>query len=312
MIRRLSVFALLAVGVCSCRSGPPIGPGIPVVRSMLETTVTGGSKPFSRPLDVAALPGRGEIAVADAGNNRVEIFDAHGAWLRSFGQRGGGFIRFHELRGIGVDGAGRVLCADAGRAAVLVVDSLLGSAVDEFDFGGSLPAPAPLLSDVAAVGGRVLALDLRRAAVLVGGAAPAASRPGGDSVAGGPSGPALCAAGTDVLWCAEPRSGRVRAFSPAGAPLGGFETRAVRAGAARSPVGVALGSGGRVFVSDAAQGVVAIYDAQGAFLGLLGDEAGRGLSLAGPAGLAFDGAGRLVIVETGARRVQIRRLAVTP
>lgn len=210
---------VIAALACACRAVIPVDPAVPIVRSRQEFVLTAGSKPFLLPVDVAADVGRRELLVADRGTRRVEIFDEQGAYLRSFGQRGGGFVRFRDLSAIDVDPQGRVLCVDPGLGAILTVDSIRGAVVDQVPLRGAPPGP-----------------------------------------------------------------GVVR-----------------QAGAA-----------GRGFVVDPARGVVEVHDARGALVGLLGDETGAPLRLDGPAGLALDSRGRLVIAETGARRVQVRSLPGGP
>ncbi len=67
-------------------------------------------------------------------------------------------------------------------------------------------------------------------------------------------------------------SGTHRVFTSAGS------------GSFRSPVGVALGPGGKVFVTDSAAGKIYILDASGRPLG----EAGKGISPGRPTGIAWD------------------------
>lgn len=67
---------------------------------------------FSRPTN-AAVDQDGNLYVADTFNNRVEIFDADGNFIREFGKAGDGPGYFARPKGIAVDGDGHVWVADA-------------------------------------------------------------------------------------------------------------------------------------------------------------------------------------------------------
>lgn len=74
-----------------------------------ESTTPGD---FSRPTNVA-VDKDGNLYVADTFNNRVEIFDADGNFIREFGKPGDGPGYFARPKGIAVDGDGHVWVADA-------------------------------------------------------------------------------------------------------------------------------------------------------------------------------------------------------
>ena len=67
---------------------------------------------FSRPTNVA-VDKDGNVYVSDTFNNRVEIFDADGAFIREFGKAGDGPGYFARPKGIAVDADGHVWVADA-------------------------------------------------------------------------------------------------------------------------------------------------------------------------------------------------------
>ena len=67
---------------------------------------------FSRPTNVA-VDKEGSIYVSDTFNNRVEIFDADGAFVREFGKAGDGPGYFARPKGIAVDADGHIWVADA-------------------------------------------------------------------------------------------------------------------------------------------------------------------------------------------------------
>lgn len=67
---------------------------------------------FSRPTN-AAVDADGNLYVSDTFNNRVEIFDADGKFIREFGRSGDGPGYFARPKGIAVDADGHVWVADA-------------------------------------------------------------------------------------------------------------------------------------------------------------------------------------------------------
>lgn len=86
---------------------------------LLRRIGTGGKKStlttpgdFSKPTNVA-VDQDGNLYVADTWNNRVEVFDADGAFIRTFGKNGDGPGRFARPKGIAIDADGHIWVADA-------------------------------------------------------------------------------------------------------------------------------------------------------------------------------------------------------
>ena len=67
---------------------------------------------FSRPTNVA-VDKDGNLYVTDTFNNRIEIFDADGNFIREFGKAGDGPGYFARPKGIAIDADGHVWVADA-------------------------------------------------------------------------------------------------------------------------------------------------------------------------------------------------------
>ncbi len=67
---------------------------------------------FSRPTNVA-VDKDGNLYVADTFNNRIEIFDADGEFIRAFGKAGDGPGYFARPKGVAVDSDGHIWVADA-------------------------------------------------------------------------------------------------------------------------------------------------------------------------------------------------------
>jgi len=83
-----------------------------------------GSGPgqFVDPTAIAVSPGRSELFVTDTGNDRIQVFDQAGTWLRSFGETGSGPGQFHGPAWIAVSG-NEVYVTDAGNQRVQVFDT---------------------------------------------------------------------------------------------------------------------------------------------------------------------------------------------
>jgi DNA-binding beta-propeller fold protein YncE len=84
-----------------------------------------GAGEFSHPAAVAvapAGPARGDLYVADEGNDRIVELSPAGAVLAQWGSSGGADGRFHSPTGIAVDGAGEVYVVDSENNRVEVFD----------------------------------------------------------------------------------------------------------------------------------------------------------------------------------------------
>jgi DNA-binding beta-propeller fold protein YncE len=67
---------------------------------------------FSKPTNVA-VDKDGNLYVTDTLNDRVEVFDADGGFIRAFGKNGDGAGEFARPKGIAIDSDGHVWVADA-------------------------------------------------------------------------------------------------------------------------------------------------------------------------------------------------------
>jgi len=72
---------------------------------------------FYRVNSISVAP-NGDIAMLDAGNSRVLVFDAQGKLLRQFGRKGSGPGEFKNAAGLGRDARGNLYALDAGNARV--------------------------------------------------------------------------------------------------------------------------------------------------------------------------------------------------
>lgn len=89
-----------------------------------------GDGQFQQPLDVA-ISRSNEILVADGGN-RIQVFDAHGVFLRSFGKKGKKNGMFKHIPCITVDDENSVFVCDQGNNRVQVLRVSDGSFVHKW------------------------------------------------------------------------------------------------------------------------------------------------------------------------------------
>ena len=77
---------------------------------------------FALPTNVAVNK-EGDVYVTDTLNNRVEVFDADGKFVRAFGKPGDGPGHFARPKGIAIDGDGHIWVVDAVQQRVQVFDN---------------------------------------------------------------------------------------------------------------------------------------------------------------------------------------------
>lgn len=124
-----------------------------------------GSEPgrFRSVADVAVDRMR-SIYVADRGNDRIQVFDPLGGYLRSIGGEGSELGSLSRPSAVAVDRFGRVFVADTGNGRVVLFDPA-GRALAEvrgLPGGGELVAPRAVAVDEA---GRLLVSDPEGAAI---------------------------------------------------------------------------------------------------------------------------------------------------
>src|SRR5271157_1709430 len=104
---------------------------------------------FALPTNVA-VDKEGDVYVTDTLNNRVEIFDADGNFIRTFGKNGDGPGQFARPKGIAIDGDGHIWVVDAMQQRVQVFDTegqLLIYFGQPGDWPGQFSAPYDIAID---------------------------------------------------------------------------------------------------------------------------------------------------------------------
>jgi DNA-binding beta-propeller fold protein YncE len=111
-----------------------------------DHTLTGPGD-FSKPTNIA-IDSDQNIYVTDTYNNRVEVFDADGTFIREFGKEGDGPGDFARPKGIAVDSDGHVWVADAMLNRVQIYDRE-GKFLLAFGSFGPLPGQFQALAGLA-------------------------------------------------------------------------------------------------------------------------------------------------------------------
>jgi len=126
-----------------------------ITRFGYEGTGPGG---FSTPQDIAIDP-KGKILVADTFNNRIQIFDSKGEFIKSFGKKGTGPGEFDYPHGLAIDSQGRILVG-SGNHRIDIFDSE-GTFIKSFGKEGTGPGEFDSTTDIDIDSkGRILVSDI--------------------------------------------------------------------------------------------------------------------------------------------------------
>jgi sugar lactone lactonase YvrE len=181
-----------------------------------------------------AVDAKGNVYVADTGNNRVEVFGPDGKFVRAFGSFGGGDGQFNEPRGIAADTQGNIYVADTWNARVV-----------KFDANGKFLKPWGTGNDIGSG---------RRATMTDRTAAGNAAAPLGFY---GPRGIALDAQGN--VYIADTGNKRIVVTNGEGTFLYQWGFEGNEPGAFNEPIGVAVDGQGNVYVADTWNGRVQVF-----------------------------------------------------
>jgi DNA-binding beta-propeller fold protein YncE len=272
----------------------------------------------------AAVDPRGNLWVTDGFNGWFTIFSPDGAFLETWGSRGGGDGEF-ELQcwgegygGVAFDAAGNIYVADAGNGRIqkfgpdrTFLTSWPSEGIDAEQLlvtgrgsRGTTNRPSFCPVAIAIDGqGRVVVSDRGAGKVEV-------FAPDGRPLATAktdqmrPEGVAID--GDDNIWVAD--SGhRILRFSPNGNLIAAWERFGAGDGELNTPMGLAVDARGRVFVSDHGNRIQ-VFSGDGAFLGAWGSVGFDAGQFNDPVGLALDGRDSIYVIEHSGGRVQKFRL----
>jgi hypothetical protein len=228
---RPAIVLAALVGIGGCTAPPALVAGGPALGDTLAVEAVG---PIFEDARAVALDPTGALTVADAGAATVLVLEANGSLRSTLGGPGTGDYAFLDPSGV-----------DPGNGLVLTVADTGNGRLQRFSRDGRLLDSTPV---------------------------PTARDRAGEEEPRGEGRPvAVAAAVTGELYAVEETGGVVlrwddrRRFDRV---IGGMEAGE---GALRSPVGLALGPDGRLFVADRGHAAVLVYDAFGQYLRRIAD-----------------------------------------
>jgi hypothetical protein len=118
-----------------------------------------GPEDLNFPIDAEVHMPTQEVFVADQGNNRVQVYDLQGNWLRSINWAGSGCSwfsgtcavpKFMGLQALEIDSLGRLHVLDRFGGAVITFDAVTGAQLGVYGSYGTEPGQLKLPTDVLA------------------------------------------------------------------------------------------------------------------------------------------------------------------
>jgi DNA-binding beta-propeller fold protein YncE len=273
---------------------------------------SGGSEngQFNLPHSVT-VDGAGKVYVADTHNNRIQVFNSTGTYIRQWGSAGTAEGQFSVPIGVAVDEGGHVYVADALNNRVQVFDSLgtylrqwgtLGSGDGQFLYAWGIALD---------IKGNVYVGDYLNHRIQVFTSSGQYLRQWG--IFGIDSGQfnypyGIGVDGNGHVYVADSHNDRVQVFDSVGTFLRQWGTSGSASGEFHHPDGVAVDRFGCVYVTDSENYRVQVFDTSGAFLYQLGTQtpgSGEGeFNLA--YGVAVDRSGQCVYVaDSYNNRIQL-------
>jgi RHS repeat-associated protein len=216
-----------------------------------------GKGQLSEPQGIAWSKANGDIYVSDTGNNRIVVYTTAGAFVRAFGEHGGGSGQLSAPRGVAVESGGDVLVADHGNSRVDVFTAE-GTLVTSFGKEGKGGGEFTGVGDVAICDSDFYVTDSGGERVeqwqkgefgkyqYVRAFGEAGKE--GDQFAQVDD--IACDPANEDLYVTDSTSDHVDVFSNTGGYLGTFGSSGNEAGQFNTPAGVALNSAGQADVVD--------------------------------------------------------------
>jgi YD repeat-containing protein len=238
--------------------------------------------------DSAAVDPKGDVWIADTGNNRVQEFSSSGEYLLKFGSGGTGNGQVKSPEGIAVDGKGNLWVADTGNNRVQEF-SATGVYVKQF----ATTQPRAITVDASehiwvTSAEKVTEFTLTGEQLRTFG-----SLGSGNGQFFGASGIAVDKEGH--VWVSDEGNGRVQEFSATGEYIAQH--------AVEKPKGVTITSTGDLWITRAAS--VEEMAPSGQALTTFGSQGGGNEQFKEPRGILIDSGGNVWVADTGNNRMEV-------
>jgi len=225
-----------------------------------------------------------KIYVVDSGgNNRVQVFDANGNFLRKFGSVGPNDGQFFNAWDVAVKSDGNIIVTDNTKRNVHVFDSL-GNFLSKF--------------------GSFCNISTGDGCIDPDGPGPLEL---GDGQFAGPG--KVTVDSSDNIYVIDLQNHRVQVFDSAGNFLFKFGTFGIYNGEFDRPNGIAVDNLKQIYVSDTNNNRIQVFDSTGNFLTVLGSQGTGDGQFDHPSGLAV---GSLAIADDFNSRIQVFESFCTP
>ncbi len=271
----------------------------PTFSSTFGSAGTGNGQ-FDEPTGIGVNPINGAVVVSDEKNNRVQVFTAKGEFVRTFGTEGTGNGQFKEPRGVAIDAKGNIWVTDTGNDRVEEFNEkgeYLAQLGTKGTGNGQFTEPKGLAVDSK---GNIWVADSGNARVEEFNEKREYVR---QFAAGtNPIGVATDAKG-DVWTDNEDETGAIEEHSETGVLVQKFATRGEGKGQVLEPKRLAIDSAGDVWVPDAGNNRIDVFNERDEFLRSFGTYGTGSEQMEYPTGVAVDHGGHVWIADDENNRV---------
>ena len=279
------------------------GSGGPLVYSAQFGSQGSGNGQFNHPGDIA-IDSSGHLFVLDQGNDRVEVFNEEGGYLRQFGSEGSGAGQMSGPDGLALDSKGDVWVVDTGNGRVEEFngEGVFVKTVGAGEVGSAEGIAVDRHDDVwvaETYQGRLAVFNNEGHRLKTVG-----SKGSGAGQLGEPEGLAVDREGHVLV--ADWANNRVEEFNEAGEYIRQFGSAGSGNGEISHPYGIAADENDDVWVGEVGNDRVQEFAEDGEYisqLGTPGSEPGE-LSLSYPIGLVVDAARDVWVTDSGNNRVE--------
>jgi len=260
-----------------------------------------GSSPgqFNEPSSVAVSPVNGTVAVADALNNRIQIFDDAGNYVRQFGSFGPGNGQFKEPYGVAFDQQGDVWVADTHNDRVqelTATGQFIRAFGSEGTADGAFNDPFGITVDKS---GNVWVADTYNKRIQAFSATGAFIR----KIAIGEYNIGIAIDANGDVWSSG-SSEKIREYSSTGTLLRSFGSLGSENGQLWNPRGLAIDTYGNVWVADGFNNRVQVFGPTGEYLTKFGSSGTGDGQFNMASGVALDPRGNVWVSDVNGSRLQ--------